>query len=177
MKYYAIQVKTNAENNFIKLFKFLHPEVSLPIYFLQRSLDIRRKGSVLTSTAPVFPGYLFVKTENDDEIHEHQFKFRRTDGFYRFLISNNMITPLSKRDLETVLPFVNCKNQTAGKSSVYFDDNSRIVVLEGPLMGLEGKIIKADRRKGRAKILLDLYDNSFLIDLGFNVIGKPNGQA
>jgi transcriptional antiterminator NusG len=51
--------------------------------------------------------------------------------------------------------------------------------VEGPLMGLEGRIIKVDRRKGRAKINLDLYNDSFTIDLAFEVIGtldpfKPN---
>ena len=33
--------------------------------------------------------------------------------------------------------------------------------------GLEGRIVKIDRRKQRARIRLDLYDNSHLIDLGF----------
>jgi transcriptional antiterminator NusG len=60
---------------------------------------------------------------------------------------------------------------------VYFDRNSRIVVLEGPLMGLEGKIIKVDKRKGRAKIKLDLYDNSFSCDLAFEVIGTLENQG
>jgi transcriptional antiterminator NusG len=65
----------------------------------------------------------------------------------------------------------------AGKSKVYFDANSRIVVTEGPLMGLEGKIIKVDKRKGRAKIKLDLYNDSFSIDLAFELLGtapSPN---
>jgi transcriptional antiterminator NusG len=38
-------------------------------------------------------------------------------------------------------------------------------------MGLEGKIVKVDKRKGRAKIKLDLYNDSFAIDLAFEVIG------
>jgi len=54
---------------------------------------------------------------------------------------------------------------------VYFNEDSRIVVVEGPLMGLEGRIVKVDRRKGRAKIMLDLYNDSFSIDLAFEVIG------
>jgi transcriptional antiterminator NusG len=46
-------------------------------------------------------------------------------------------------------------------------------------MGLEGRIVKVDRRKGRAKIMLDLYNDSFSIDLGFEVIGsmEPAGRG
>jgi len=177
MNYYAIQVKTRAENKFIKLFKALYPEITLPIYFPQRSLDIRRKGKIKKSMSAVFPGYIFIEASSDEEIIACQWEFRRTEGFYRFLRSNQEITPLADRDLELVLHFINNSGAIAGRSRVYFDENSRIIVVEGPLMGLEGRIIKVDRRKRRAKIMLDLYNDSFSIDLAFEVIGstEPRG--
>jgi transcriptional antiterminator NusG len=149
----------------------MHPEITLPLYFPKRRIDIRRKGVVSQSTTAVFPGYVFAELEDDDNIYLHQWAFRRTDGFFRFLKSNQNITPLADRDLEVVLHFIRNVGPVAGKSRVYFNENSRIVVVEGPLMGLEGKIIKVDKRKGRAKIKLDLYNDSFSIDLGFEVIG------
>jgi transcriptional antiterminator NusG len=169
-KYYALQVKTRSEDKYIRLFKALHPEVPFPLYFPQRRIDIRRRGVVRQSTAAVFPGYVFVETE-DENILTHQWAFRRTDGFYRFLRSNQHICPLENRDLELVLHFIKRAGPVAGVSRVYFNENARIVVVEGPLMGLEGKIIKVDKRKKRAKIKLDLYDDSFAIDLAFEVIG------
>jgi len=170
MNYYAIQVKTRAENKFIKLFKAMNPEITFPIYFPQRRLDIRRGGQTRPSTSAVFPGYIFIEADNE-EILARQWEFRRTEGFYRFLRSNQEITPLADRDLELVLHFIKNAGPVAGRSKVYFNENSRIVVVEGPLMGLEGRIIKVDKRKGRAKIMLDLYNDSFSIDLGFEVIG------
>jgi len=172
MNYYAIQVRTRAENKFIKLFRAFHPEVTFPIYFPQRQLDIRRKGKIRQSMSPVFPGYIFIEAENDGEILAHQWEFRRTEGFFRFLRSNQDITPLTDRDLELVLHFIKSPGSIAGRSRVYFNENSRIVVVEGPMMGLEGRIVKVDKRKGRAKINLDLYKDSFTIDLAFEVIGS-----
>lgn len=170
MKYYALQIKTRSEEKYIKLLKALHPDIPYPIYFPQRRIDIRRKGQITPSIAPVFPGYIFVELETEDDILRHHWDFRRTDGFFRFLRSNQNIIPLADRDLELVLHFIKQAGPIAGKSKVYFDENSRIVVTEGPMMGLEGKIIKVDKRKGRAKIKLDLYDDSFSIDLAFEVI-------
>jgi transcriptional antiterminator NusG len=172
MNYYALQVKTRAENRFIKLFKALHPHIGFPIYFPQRRLDIRRNGQIKASLAAVFPGYIFIEADCDEEIKDRQWEFRRTEGFYRFLRSNQEITPLADRDLELVLHFIKNAGPVAGRSKVYFNENSRIVVVEGPLMGLEGRIVKVDKRKGRAKISLDLYNDSFTIDLGFEVIGS-----
>ena len=172
MNYYAIQVKTRTENKFIKLFRALHPEIAFPIYFPQRRLEIRKGGQIRASTSAVFPGYIFIEADSDEEIQACQWEFRRTEGFYRFLRSNQEITPLADRDLELVLHFIKNAGPVAGRSKVYFNENSRIVVVEGPLVGLEGRIIKVDKRKGRAKIMLDLYNDSFTIDLGFEVIGS-----
>jgi transcriptional antiterminator NusG len=154
----------------------LHPEIPFPIFFPKRRIDIRRKGVVNKSTTAVFPGYIFLEMENREEITAHHWSFRRTDGFFRFLRSNQNILPLSGRDLELVLHFIQKVGPLAGISKVTFDENSRIVVIDGPLSGLEGKIIKVDKRKGRAKIKLDLYDDSFTIDLAFEAINK-NAEA
>ena len=172
MNYYAFQVKARGEERFIKLFRKKNPEITLPLYFPQRSMDQRRKGKVVAAKLSVFPGYIFLEVQEDDNILKYQQAFRRTEGFYRFLKSNQNITPLQNRDLELVLHFIKNVGQLAGISKVYFDENSRIVVVSGPLFGLEGMIVKADKRKGRAKIKLDLYGDSFCIDLAFEVLDK-----
>ena len=60
--------------------------------------------------------------------------------------------------------------EIAGESKVVFDLNDRIKVIEGPMKDLEGEIIKVDKRKKRAKIKLNLYENSFTIDFGFKIL-------
>jgi transcriptional antiterminator NusG len=173
--YYAIQVKTRSETKYLRLLRALHPELKIPIHFPRRSLDIRRAGKIVHSKSAIFPGYIFAEIEDTDSILRYQWDFRRTVGFFRFLRSNQDISPLQGKDLELVLHFVKNVGPLAGKSKVVFDENSRIIVIEGPLSGLEGKIIKVDKRKGRAKIKLDLYDDSFSIDLAFKVLGAtPN---
>ena len=171
MDYFAIQVKTRGEAQFIRLFKALHPELPIALHFPQRRVDIRRKGVLQQASAAVFPGYVFAHAD-PEELLSCRHAFRRIDGFYRFLKSNQEICPLSGKDLELVLHFLQNAGSVAGISRVYFNENSRIVVAEGPLMGLEGRIIKVDKRKRRAKVKLNLYDDSFAIDLAFEVIGS-----
>jgi len=171
MNFYALQVKTRGEEKFISLFRALHPDCPIEIFFPKRTVPVRRKGATVQTTPPVFPGYLFLETE-EETLRRFHWQFRKTDGFYRFLKSNRNIQPLSGRDLETILHFVKKTGLLAGISQVYFDENSRIVVVDGPLSGLEGYIVKVDKRKRRAKIKLDLYDDSFTIDLGYELIEK-----
>ena len=170
MEYYAMQVKSPGEEKFMRLFKAQNPGLDLPLYFPQRALDIRRKGKTVNSRRAIFPGYVFLELDKSQKILDYKSAFRKTDGFYRFLRSNQDISPLQNRDLELVLHFIKHIGPLAGKSKVYFNENSHIVVISGPLSGLEGRIIKVDKRKGRAKIKLDLYDDSFCIDLAFDVL-------
>ena len=170
MTYYVVQVKSGGEEKYIRRFRKKHPECGLTIHFPRRLVSVRRRGALVQATLGVFPGYIFIEIDENDSIEASQWLFRRTRGFYRFLKSNRNILPLSGRDLETVLHFIKKMGPLAGISKVYFDENSRIVVTEGPLTGLEGNIIKVDKRKGRAKIKLDLYDDSFAVDLGFTLI-------
>jgi transcriptional antiterminator NusG len=172
MKYYAIQVKTRSEETFIGQFQKAHPYDVLSLHFPRRELFIRRQGAVSKSRAAVFPGYVFIESGDDEEMPRYLWKFRHTEDFYRFLPSNRNIRPLANRDLELALHFIKKAGPVAGVSRVCFNEQSRIVVLEGPLMGLEGNIIKVDKRKQRAKIKLDLCSDSFCVDLAFEVIAS-----
>jgi len=90
-------------------------------------------------------------------------------------MSNDNIVPLSKEDKELLNHFLSF-GEIVDKSLVTFDRNNRIKVVSGPLQGLDGLIVKVDRRKKRAKVKLDLYKNSFIIDFGFEALDNVSEQ-
>jgi transcriptional antiterminator NusG len=133
----------------------------------RRTLTIRRKGVMKDTLAPIFPGYLFLETE---QLHPDVYwTFKKIDGFFRFLKSNTEIEPLYGDDRELLLHFLSY-GEIVSKSQVFFDENQRIRVLSGPLSGLAGKIVKVNKRKKRAKVKLQLYEDSFLIDFGLEIL-------
>jgi transcriptional antiterminator NusG len=140
----------------------------------KKMLPIRRMGKTIQKLAPVFPGYIFIESEDILAELDILWAIRRTAGFIRFLRESSSPTPLSDRDVTLLRRFMSF-GEYADTSKVTFDENDRIVVLEGPLKGLEGQIVKVNRRKGRAKVLLDMYGESFPIDLGFEVVERVKG--
>ena len=169
MPYYALHIRTRAEDDYLARAKAVFDENEVQLIWLRRSLKIKRRGEWIETLAPIFPGYLFVEAE--DMTPELYMKFRRIPGFFRFLNSNDNIVPLSPDDRDLVSYFLTF-GQVVDKSTVYFDNGNRIRVISGPLKELEGKIIKVDRRKGRAKVRLDMFTQSFLIDFGFDALEK-----
>ncbi|MFP4375914.1 MAG: antiterminator LoaP [Spirochaetales bacterium] len=169
MSFYVINVQTGKELDFLTHARERIDPAHATFYFPRRKLSIRKKGQRKEVSAPIFPGYIFLQ---DGEIGETLFQaIKRVPGFYRFLESNQRIIPLSGDDLELISHFIKF-GEVIGKSTVKFDENSRIYVLSGPLEGLEGKIVKIDKRKQRAKVQLDLYQESFLVDFGFELLGS-----
>lgn len=170
MVYYAIQVRTTEEEDFVKRVSLSLQPPEGRFFVPKRVIDIRKAGVVQKNRVlPVFPGYVFLETE---ELGIDAFwSIRRTDGFFRFLRDNQNPTPLADRDRELLLHFISL-GERADKSKVTFDENDRIVILEGALMGLEGSIVKVDRRRHRAKVRLDFCETGFLVDLGFEVVER-----
>ena len=96
---------------------------------------------------------------------------RKTPGFVRYLKNNQNIEPIEGADKELLLHFLHF-GEIVEKSQVSFDENKKIKVISGPMKGLEGRIVKVDKRKRRAKISLSLYEESFTIDFGFEILEK-----
>jgi transcriptional antiterminator NusG len=173
MNYYALQVKTSGEGDFLARAERLLAGQEYHFFFPKRALTIKRMRKSINVQIPVFPGYLFMACKEDPG--PICFMVRKLEGFYRFLPDNHSMKPLSGRDLLMLKHFMSF-GEIADKSKVSFDENDRIVVHSGPLKGYEGCIIKVDKRKGRAKLQLTLCENPFVIDLGFELLEKlPKG--
>ena len=173
MDYYVLQVYTGEEERYMRL---AEEEIGgrARLVWPRRQLYIRKRGVRKKVLAPLFPGYLFLETELLTRALVSSLK--RVSGFVRLLETTANPKPLSGDDLELVRHFLGF-GEIVKESKVTFDENSRIEVIEGPLQGLEGRIVKVDKRKGRAKVRLDLYKESFLVDLGFEIMSQSRSKS
>jgi len=169
MQYFAIQVKTTGEDDFIRRVPILSKKGEGRLFTPKKAMSIRKRGITKREIITVFPGYVFLETEELSS--DLRWTIRRTPGFFRFLKNSQHPTPLTDVDKRMLLHFISF-GEYADTSKVTFDENERIVVHSGPLKGLEGKIVKVDRRKGRAKVALDMCETGFLIDLGFEAVER-----
>ncbi|MDR1625416.1 MAG: antiterminator LoaP [Spirochaetia bacterium] len=169
MNYFAVQVRTRDEGKFMALAEKHGAAQPLRLVFPRRMLKVRRGGRYRQELAPLFPGYIFLF--GSEVSPETYWRIKKVPGFFRFLTSNHDIQPLAGVERELLLHFLSY-GEIVKCSTVIFDENSRIQVLNGPMKGLEGRIVKVDRRKSRAKIRLDMYGDSFLVDVGIEIIEK-----
>ncbi len=168
MEYYAIQVLTRHEDDFARDLARVAGD-GVDIVVPKRAMPIRRGGKTKQELLAVFPSYVFVGLENRNAFPELHWKVKRTRYFTRILPNNQTQKPLAGADLRLLNHFM-AHGRRADISKVKFDVDNRIVVVEGPLKGIEGFIVKVDRRKGRAKVRLAMCENSFAFDLAFSEV-------
>lgn len=167
MPFYGLQVWTGNEMRFLAMAAKRLSGDDVRLLWPRRSLRIRRAGVWRDSEAPIFPSYVFLQTpEVGPDLYAD---LKRTPGFVRFLPSNEKIAPLDPKDQALLSHFLSF-GEVVKKSTAYFDENRRIRIISGPLKNLEGKIVRVDRRKGRARVRLEMYEDSFEVDFGFEAL-------
>lgn len=167
MNFFAIQVMSGREDAYMELFSKTRPD--LTIYNIKKKIRTKRLGKPINHVTCVFPGYLFFQFPDERLSPEVIFTMKRTRHFARLLPATDNIKPLSERDTEIIRRLLSFGREI-GPSLVMFDENNRIKVIRGPMMGLEGMIIKVDKRKRRAKIRLEMGDSPISFDLSFDVL-------
>lgn len=172
MNLYVIQVKTGKEDTYIRLWERKKDHLPLRIFWLRKELMIRKNGHTHKGLKSIFPGYLFLEAEKIDSDTFQE--FRHINYFSRFLKADKTIYPLPYEEAKRIYELAKY-GRVIGQSKVIYNENDRIVVIDGPMKGLEGQIVKVDRRKKRAKVRLSLYDNPYLIDFGFELLEETDG--
>ena len=167
MEYFVIQVRTGQEKTYKKFVSRSNPELKYNLLWLRRKLRIKKAGTWKLNQYSLFPGYLILAAEEYD--YSYFNKLKQVKGFIRYLPDNKNIKPVSRNDKKILLHFLSY-GEVTGISKVVLDTNKRIVVKRGPLKGLEGRIIKVNKRKKRAKVKLNMQNSHFFIDFGFDYI-------
>ncbi len=109
----------------------------------------------------VFPGYVFFQTALTNEQH---FNISRLGGVIRILEQNRQPQPVSPAEISLILRLTD-RQGLIGFSRVS-QQEGKVVVCSGPLLGCEGMIVGADRRKGRVRINLSVNGQNHRFDVG-----------
>lgn len=172
MDWYCVMVKSGGEKAFKKDFeealtRSRAANKSLPdakaVFFMKKMRDSKRREF----EQALFPGYVFLSAGSVDAPLLQAVKKCR--GFYRFLNANDDIQKLQGKDFDYLSNLMKF-GETQGISQAAFDENQRIVIKSGPLLGFEGQIVKVNRKRGRATVQIDLCNNEMKFDLAFEEI-------
>lgn len=114
----------------------------------------------------IFPGYILVKMILDDDTW---LAVRTTQGVTAFVGAGNKPTPISDKEVATILQFMKME---APKYKTTFSKGEAVKIVDGPFADFTGTIDTIDEEKGKIKVLISIFRRETLVELDFLQIAK-----
>jgi transcription termination/antitermination protein NusG len=119
----------------------------------------------------MFPGYLLVRCELDDD---SWYVVRNTPGVTGFVGQGAKPSPLPRRDVESFLQVKLEGEETPkrGKPRLEYEQGETVRVKEGPFADFSGEIIEINEDQLKVKVLVNIFGRETPVELEFSQVAK-----
>jgi transcriptional antiterminator NusG len=120
----------------------------------------------------VFPGYLLVRCEMQDE---SWYVIRNTPGVTGFIGQGAKPSPLPRRDVEMFLSVKEEGEEATpkrGKPRMEYEQGETVRVKEGPFADFSGEIVEINEDQLKLKVLVNIFGRETPVELEFSQVSK-----
>jgi transcription termination/antitermination protein NusG len=132
-----------------------------------------KNGKKVVVQKKVFPGYLLVRCDLDDD---SWYVIRNTPGVTGFVGQGAKPSPLRRRDVETFLLVKTDEQNEAAKRSAKpkldYELGETVRVKEGPFADFSGEIIEINEDHLKVKVLVNIFGRETPVELEFSQVAK-----
>ena len=145
-------------------------EIVIPM----EEVDEFKNGKKQTVMKKVFPGYLLVRCQMDDETW---YCVRNTPGITGFVgqaVKGQKPTPLSRREVKTFLSPKTAAQADAPrrKAKLDYEEGESVRVKEGPFADFTGEIAEINADHLKLKVLVNIFGRETLVEMDFSQVAK-----
>jgi len=132
-----------------------------------------KNGKKQVVSKKVFPGYLMVRLDLDDD---SWYVVRNTPGVTGFVGLGARPTPLSRREVESILQVKADDLEGASKKSrprmLEYEVGESVRVREGPFADFSGTIAEINEDQLKLKVLVNIFGRETPVELDFAQVAK-----
>ena len=133
----------------------------LAVFLPRITVRSRRQDRKLLLEVPLFPGYLFVQGALDDQIYREIIKQK---SVVRLLGGKSGFpTPVPAEVVASINAIV--ENQRPYYPWPYLERGKKVCIMEGPLAGTVGVIVRTLDKKRRLVVAVELFQRSVAVEL------------
>ncbi len=156
MHWYAAYTRSRHEEKVYGRFLKKDIESFLPLMERWSRRRDRRKRINL----PLFPGYVFVRSAMD---RYAEVEILKTDGVVRVLGNNGIPTPIPDEEIFSVRTLIG--SGMAVTPCAYLKEGTKVRVVNGPLIGIDGILLETQPQKNRLIISVHLLKESVSVEI------------
>lgn len=163
--WYVVQTLKGKERKIAEAIRFRVAKDKEEIILMESEKMFRIKGEWIKDRKPLFPGYLFIVT---DEPEDFDLRLRKKLHPQKLLEFDEVITPIRPEE-EEYLKILGGEEHIVRYSEGY-RDGDRIEITSGAFAGYTGEIKKLDRHNRQAKITLTLFGQPTDVEIGLGIV-------
>lgn len=133
---------------------------------MERVTEIKEGGKRETKESKIFPGYVLVRMEMDDDSWTC---VRNTPGVTGFLGGNGKPSPLSREEYNKMMR-KSGKGNGAKRTAVNLEVGTSVRVTSGPLTDFDGQVTEVNAEQGKVKVALLIFGRETPVELTFDQI-------
>jgi transcriptional antiterminator NusG len=126
----------------------------------QDEIEIR-SGQRHTVQKKVFPGYVLVRMEMDDDTW---YALRNTPGVTGFVNINNVPVPLPDSEVQSILKGMTAE---APRVKISFQVGDTVRITDGPFADFRGEIDEINQERGKIRVLVSFFGRETPVELDF----------
>jgi transcriptional antiterminator NusG len=131
----------------------------------QEKIEIK-DGKKVPVKEKIFPGYILIKMELDDESWH---AVRSTAGVTAFVGIGNRPTALPEEEVQTIMKF---SQMEAPKYKASFSLGEAVKIIDGPFADFLGTVDEINEEKGKVKVLVSIFGRETPVELDFLQVSK-----
>jgi transcription termination/antitermination protein NusG len=127
-----------------------------------------RNGKKVTSKRLLYPGYVLVQMEMNDELWHAVKNTPRVTGFVG---GGNTPVPLSSDEVNAVL----YRQQTSAdrpRPKLTFEKNENVRIIDGPFSNFSGKVDEVNTERNTLRVLVTIFGRATPVELDFLQVEK-----
>jgi transcriptional antiterminator NusG len=127
-----------------------------------------RNGKKITTKRLVYPGYVLVEMEMNDDLWHRVMETPRVTGF---LGGGKVPTPLTADEVNSIL----YRQQTASerpRPKMTFEKNENVRIVDGPFTNFSGKVDEVNTERNTLRVLVTIFGRATPVELDFFQVEK-----
>ena len=127
-----------------------------------------RNGKKVTSKRLVYPGYVLVEMEMNDELWHAVKNTPRVTGFVG---GGNSPVPLSADEVNQIL-YRQASSAERPRPKMTFEKNDPVRIVDGPFANFSGKVDEVNPERGTLRVMVTIFGRATPVELEFLQVEK-----
>jgi transcription termination/antitermination protein NusG len=127
-----------------------------------------RNGKKITSKRMLYPGYVLVEMEMNDELWHAVKNTPRVTGFVG---GGNSPVPLSADEVNQIL-YRQASSAERPRPKMTFEKNDPVRIVDGPFANFSGKVDEVNTERGTLRVMVTIFGRATPVELEFLQVEK-----